>query len=351
MTTPRVSVCLPNLNTRPFLEERVQTVLAQTFSNWELVISDNYSEDGAWEYFQSVARSDPRVRAEQAPRNGMYENWNACIRRAEGEYVYIATSDDTMAPDCLEKMVQALDAHPECDLAHCPLRFIDEKGRDLPNTQSWWWERSLFALSSGPLKAQPHIRHAPLDGLLLLLGQTVYLSLTQLLIRRSLFDRVGLFEARWGSVGDFNWDMRASLVASTVHVPGTWGSWRMHPSQATASVRLDSPEYARQVDEMIEHAIHVCESHLSPNIRQSLRARWCKEATDIRLFLSGHRSQSNSMSRKKFILLRLLAGSRAARLYLAARWGGTDASLNWPTSTIKDWLQRSGITPTSAIFR
>ena len=103
MTSPLVSVCLPNLNTYPYLRERVDTILAQTYENWELVISDNHSEDGAWEFFQDLAKQDPRVSIAQAPREGLYPNWNQCVRRARGEYVYIATSDDGMAPDCLEK--------------------------------------------------------------------------------------------------------------------------------------------------------------------------------------------------------------------------------------------------------
>ena len=129
MSMPRVSICLPNLNNRSFLEERLATVYAQTFSDWELVVSDNYSEDGAWELFQAQALQEPRMAIAQAPRSGMYENWNNCVRQARGEFVYIATSDDTMAPDCLEKLLAALEAHPECDLAHCPLRAIDETGR------------------------------------------------------------------------------------------------------------------------------------------------------------------------------------------------------------------------------
>jgi hypothetical protein len=46
MTEPLVPICLPNLNTRPFLPERVRTILRQTYGNWELIVSDNYSEDG-----------------------------------------------------------------------------------------------------------------------------------------------------------------------------------------------------------------------------------------------------------------------------------------------------------------
>ena len=101
----------------------------------------------------------------------------------------------------------------------------------------WWSTRSVFALSSGPLLDRSHIRRAPFDGLLHLSGRSVYISITQLLIRRSLFDRIGLFESTWGSVGDFNWSMRAGLAASTVHVADTWGGWRLHAAQATRGCR------------------------------------------------------------------------------------------------------------------
>src|SRR5437764_4130389 len=220
MNSPRVSVCLPNLNNRPFLEERLSTIFDQSFTDWELVIFDNLSDDGAWDFFQQAARSDGRIRIAQAPRQGMYANWNNCINAARGEYVYIATSDDNMASDCLEKLVEAMDANPECDLAHCALRMFDRNGDELPS--EWWSQWSLFARSSRPLLNQRHVRRAPYDGLLHLSGDTVYTSITQLLIRRSLFALTGLFESRWASLGDFNWNMRAGLLANAVHVPDTW---------------------------------------------------------------------------------------------------------------------------------
>jgi hypothetical protein len=64
---------------------------------------DNYSEDGAWKYIQELAAYEPRMRNSQAPRQGLYANWSNCVKLARGEYVYVATSGDTMAPDCLEK--------------------------------------------------------------------------------------------------------------------------------------------------------------------------------------------------------------------------------------------------------
>jgi glycosyltransferase involved in cell wall biosynthesis len=67
-----VSILLPNLNNRAYLDERVETILSQTLADWELVVVDNHSEDGAWEFFQKLAGKDDRVKISQAPREGMY---------------------------------------------------------------------------------------------------------------------------------------------------------------------------------------------------------------------------------------------------------------------------------------
>ena len=147
---------------------------------------DSYSDDGAWDFVRDLAGGEPRMRAWQGPREGTPGSWNPCIQQATGQYVYIATSDDTMAPDCLEKLVAALEGHPECDLAHCRLRRIDEPSGQIDEQ---WWREHLFALSSGELVDIPHLRMAPFDGLLHLSGRSVYTSITQLLIRRELFRR------------------------------------------------------------------------------------------------------------------------------------------------------------------
>jgi hypothetical protein len=64
-----------------------------------MVVSDNFSDDGEWEFFEEVALRDGRIPIAQASRRGLYQNWNSCVERARGKYGYIATSDDTMASD------------------------------------------------------------------------------------------------------------------------------------------------------------------------------------------------------------------------------------------------------------
>ena len=241
--TPQVSICLPSLNTRPFLGERMDSILSQTLQDWELIIVDDGSTDGSWEFFQQWQKKDSRIQLHRGPKQGLYPGWNDAIRRATGEYVYIATSDDTMAPDCLEKLCEALSDQADCGLAHCTLRTIDERGDE---TEFELYENWPFVKSSSDMLHCRHLRLAPFDGLLHLVGTSVYASMTQLLIRRNLFTKVGMFESRWGSLGDFNWNMRAALVSNTVHVPDTWAGWRLHDTQATAQ-RLDKDEFAQNV--------------------------------------------------------------------------------------------------------
>jgi glycosyltransferase involved in cell wall biosynthesis len=229
---PKVSICVPNLNTQPYLPERFETIFSQTFEDWELIVYDSYSDDGSWEYIQELAAREPRMRISQTPRKGIYAGFNDCIRQGRGEYVYIATSDDSMVPACLERMVAALEEHPECGLCQCGLEIIDEKSR--PHASLHWQDFAFGRFAPEWLKKR-HIRRAPLDGLLHCALQTIYTSVTQLLIRRRVFDRVGLFESRWGAMGDFEWGMRVGLLEDCVFLPDILATWRAHFQQATGA--------------------------------------------------------------------------------------------------------------------
>jgi len=182
---PTVSICLPVRNAEPFLAERIASIREQTMEDWEVEALDGFSDDGSWEKLQDWAAREPRVRLDRREPEGIYPSINHCISNAKGAYVYIATADDMMPPECLEKLSEALDEHPDCGLAHCPPKIIGDLGQDLG---AWWSRGSVFARSAPGLVGKYHMRRAPLDGLLHLDGDSVYVSLTQLLIRRSLFD-------------------------------------------------------------------------------------------------------------------------------------------------------------------
>jgi glycosyltransferase involved in cell wall biosynthesis len=338
MDTPLVSVCLPSLNTRPFLQERVDTILGQSYKNWELIVIDGFSEDGSWDFFKELEQSDQRVSIAQAPR-GLYAAWNRCIERAQGTYVYIATSDDTMALDCLEKMVAALEEHRDCDLAHCPLVILDRHGIKIDAPE--WRDNSMFAFGRPELMTQAHIRRAPIDGLLHLTGRMVYQSITELLIRRTLFNRIGKFSDAWGSIGDLYWEMKAGLVANTVHVPDTWASWRMYDTQGTASVNFYSIEHEQRVAEMIREAVQECTPYLSPQMVTGLRDHWLKWSSAMRTYYIGLKNRPGFLERRLYQISQLRKTDIRAELL-----GRMSGKPKWPERVpveIRRWSESLGV--------
>src|SRR5450631_4125746 len=108
----RVSVVIPSYNHGKYIAQCIESVLAQSFADLEVVITDDASTD------DTVARihafRDPRVRLHTFPKNlGQCVALNASIRRSVGEYIAVLNSDDYFAPGKLERQVSFLDVNPE----------------------------------------------------------------------------------------------------------------------------------------------------------------------------------------------------------------------------------------------
>jgi glycosyltransferase involved in cell wall biosynthesis len=128
---PRVSVVVPAYNSVAFIRATMDSVLAQTFPDFELIVSDHSSTDGTWEALQQYA-ADPRVQLHQLPKGGgAPANWNAVTERATGELVKLVCSDDLIYPTCLAEQVAAMDAHPGAVMVACSRDIVDAAGRPL----------------------------------------------------------------------------------------------------------------------------------------------------------------------------------------------------------------------------
>jgi glycosyltransferase involved in cell wall biosynthesis len=126
---PRVSIVVPNYNHARFLRQRVDSILNQTFQDFELILLDDYSTDDSRSILSSYA-SDPRVRLDFNEKNSgsTYKQWNKGVRLARAEYVWIAESDDYAGPRLLEKLLALLDANSAVQLAFCRSRAVTEDG-------------------------------------------------------------------------------------------------------------------------------------------------------------------------------------------------------------------------------
>lgn len=130
--SPRVSIGLPVYNGERYLESTLDSLLAQTFPDFELIISDNASTDRTAAICAAYQARDPRVRYSRNAANlGATRNYNLTVEQARGEYFKWAAYDDPCGPEFLERCVRALDANPAVVLAYTRARVIDEAGQDL----------------------------------------------------------------------------------------------------------------------------------------------------------------------------------------------------------------------------
>lgn len=129
---PRVSVGLPVYNGERFMVLAIQSLLSQTYRDFELIISDNGSTDSTQEICESFAAADPRVRYIRHEKNrGAIFNWNFVVTQARGEYFKWASANDVSAPELIERCVKCLDSEPEVVVAYGRTAYIDDDGSPL----------------------------------------------------------------------------------------------------------------------------------------------------------------------------------------------------------------------------
>lgn len=239
LPAPKFSICLPTLNARAFLEERLESILTQTLTNWELIVCDSHSTDGTWEYLSQWAH-DPRVHLHRVPKEGLYAGWNECLKRATGKYVYIATADDTCTPELLERLAEPMDGNENIAVAYCGYRAIDGHGQELT------LRRTTFQKFIEPWMDARH----DVDGRALFLVTCAFDhnwgSVTGFAFRRALLERTGLFRTDMGMNADCEWALRTLLASPLVaFIPGRLATWRLHETQASRDWGMEDARLCR----------------------------------------------------------------------------------------------------------
>jgi glycosyltransferase involved in cell wall biosynthesis len=129
---PVVSIGLAVYNGEDYLEQAIQSILAQTYTDFELIISDNASTDRTAEICQKYAAIDKRICYSRNETNiGGANNENLTFKLSRGQYFRWAAHDDVCAPTLIEKCVAALEEHPEAVLCHTYIVEIDGSGKPI----------------------------------------------------------------------------------------------------------------------------------------------------------------------------------------------------------------------------
>lgn len=98
MTSPRISICVPNINGRAYLAECVSSIRSQTLADYEVLICDDQSSDGTIDEVRRLADGDLPFRIISNPKRfGLVGNWNNCVEQARGEWIKFVFQDDVIA--------------------------------------------------------------------------------------------------------------------------------------------------------------------------------------------------------------------------------------------------------------
>lgn len=127
---PRVSIGLPVFNGEKYLKETLDSILAQTYTDFELIISDNASTDRTPQICRAYAAKDSRIRYYRNENNlRAVENHNRVFKLSSGEYFKFASHDDVLAPEFLSRCVNVLSQNKSIVLCHSKTNLINEHGR------------------------------------------------------------------------------------------------------------------------------------------------------------------------------------------------------------------------------
>jgi len=241
----KVSVVIPNYNHSRFLRRRVDSVLSQTFQDFELILLDDCSTDDSRSMLSKYA-DDPRVRIDFSEVNSgsTFKQWNKGVRLAHGEYVWIAESDDYADEKLLQRLVAVLDAEPQVVFVNCRSWrvYADDRVDGYADSHLLDFDREKWTNDFN------------LDGREECRNYFVYLNpvfnASSVLFRKAVYERVGGADERLRFCGDWKLWAAMALTGRVAHVGAPLNYYRVHDASASAKSQrenLASAEYLRVI--------------------------------------------------------------------------------------------------------
>jgi Glycosyl transferase family 2 len=285
---PTVSVIVPNYNHARFLRQRIDTILGQTFQDFELILLDDCSTDESRSILHEYA-SDPRVRVEFNDINSgsTFKQWNKGVRLAQGKYVWIAESDDYADPRFLERLVALLDVHPNVMIAYCRSWRVSDNGAldgfadplldesDLPR-----WSADFSSDGSEECR-----RYFVIANLVRNASSAVF--------RKAVYEQVGGADENLRLCGDWKLWAAMALRGSMAYVSEPLNYYRLHPGSVWGQIRDGALESAE-----VLHVVRWVMDQVTPT--DSARERTCQRLSQgwVMVLMSSH----VALEKKKAIL-------------------------------------------------
>lgn len=201
-TSPLVSICLLTYNRAELLRRSIESLLAQSYQSFELIINDDCSPDNTASVAREYEQRDSRVRYYRNENNLRYAgNQNAAVRRASSEYIAIVHDGDVYRTDCLEKWVGVLMKHPGVGLVYNASDELDRKGRvHLQHRHPY----PLIMSGKAMIDEMLRLYSSPIFGIVML--------------RKSVLAKVGEFDVQYPILGDVDMWMRLMMISDVAYI-------------------------------------------------------------------------------------------------------------------------------------
>ncbi|MGV7222920.1 MAG: glycosyltransferase family 2 protein [Nitrospinales bacterium] len=239
-----ISVCIPVYNGEDYLKECLNSVINQSFRNFEVIVVDDQSSDASFEIARKYGDQDDRVRIFQNEQNlNLVNNWNRCIELSRGEWIKFVFQDDLIELDCLEKMMKF--AMLERSMIVCRRKIIfDNVSHIIKRTfDQYSRQMSIDSVLQGQSDIGPNdFCNAVLDNL----GYNFIGEPTSVMVHRSAFDKVGRFNSEFIQLSDLELFSRIGCNFGLRYIPETLATFRVHSkamsliSRDTQKLRMES---------------------------------------------------------------------------------------------------------------
>lgn len=213
------TIAIPTYNREKYIKQSINSVLDQTYKNFELLILDNCSTDNTGKIVKNI--SDIRIRYLKNERNiGMINNWNKCVELAEGDYLIILGDDDKLYPEFLEHSLTAHQDNPKIGFSFTHCNKVDPDGKYL---MRWGYQFT----PSGCLTDYKYLYYTINYDCCLTNSSTV-------LINKKVFKKVGLFETPYGAnTFDFNMWIKIAEEYDVYFIDKVLVDYRIHENQVS----------------------------------------------------------------------------------------------------------------------
>lgn len=216
---------IPVYNRQDYIGAAIESVLNQSYTNFELIVHDDASTDRTLEVISSF--HDPRLRIIHSSHNhGMIGGWNYLLKKSRGDFIKQMGSDDLLAPNCIREQLHALRVHPEVSLVTCQRQVIDQSGKQITTYQ--------FALQTTLVSGQQHAR-----WILTNLRENKIGEPCATMFRRTLIKRAGMFDPRFSQFADFEYWIRLLQYGDLLYLHAPLCSFRTHAGSNTSAAISD----------------------------------------------------------------------------------------------------------------